>query len=140
LIIGKILNRGVLVTICKNPLDKRIGFLRVLVDAEGAINYASLASVIYERRTSQIWKPCVNGICGIQPTVESTSAVYRLWDIGGNAMVALRDGFFTRRAGSSQRATDAAFKVGDRVFKKKGGASQGLREAVRLYRESQKSE
>lgn len=44
------------------------------------------------------------------------------------------------RGNVSHRATAAAFKVGERAFKKKGGASAPLKEAVRLYRESQKPE
>lgn len=55
-------------------------------------------------------------------------------------MVALRvSGIFGRKPRSSERATALAFKVGERVYKK-NGASPELREAVRLYRESQKSE
>jgi hypothetical protein len=54
-------------------------------------------------------------------------------------MVALRQGLFARRETPSQRAIVSAFKVGAKVHKK-NGVSANLREAVRLYKESLKSE
>lgn len=54
-------------------------------------------------------------------------------------MVALTGGFFGFGRRSSERATALAFKVGEKVHKKKG-VSPKLREAVLLYRESQKTE
>lgn len=54
-------------------------------------------------------------------------------------MVALRKGLFARRETPSQRATVNAFKVGERIHRKKG-VSANLREAVRLYQDSLKTE
>lgn len=56
-------------------------------------------------------------------------------------MVAMRKPFVGLfRAGNAQRGTAAAFKVGERVHKKSGGASAALKEVVRLARENVKSE
>ena len=55
-------------------------------------------------------------------------------------MVAMRKSFGFSRGDVSQRATAAAFKVGKKVHKKNGGATPALKEVVRLYKESLKSE
>ncbi len=56
-------------------------------------------------------------------------------------MAALSKPFgFLRSGNKSDRATAAAFKVGEKVYQRKGGASTSLKNAVRLYRESQKPE
>lgn len=56
-------------------------------------------------------------------------------------MAALRKpfgGLFNRGGGVSDRATAAAFKVGQRSFKK-NGVSPELKELMRLYRDNGKS-
>ncbi len=55
-------------------------------------------------------------------------------------MAALSKPFGFMRGTKSERATAAAFKVGEKVYQRKGGASSALKNAVRLYRESQKPE
>jgi hypothetical protein len=57
-------------------------------------------------------------------------------------MVALRNpfGLFSRGASCSDRATAAAFKVGQKAYKMSGGATPALKEVARLYKESKKPE
>ena len=55
-------------------------------------------------------------------------------------MATMRKPFGFSRGHVTQRATAAAFRVGEKMYQKSGGATPMLKEVARLYKESIKAE